>query len=184
MHSGGVSIGLKLALMLCYVVGSRRLIPTDALQPKAYYTNPGRSYLHHQMSPPETLVVKGGTTWARNGCDCIHFRVLLHSANMRHGTNGFTSRRLRPGLNPRTWVPKASTLLLDHRSPLKFALMEWNNYLMVVFRRRVYISLGSRFHFWSYFYKLNQTRRTSVCVGLSVLPVVECVARCILFVCV
>ena len=25
------------------------------------------SYLHHQVSPPETLVVKGGTTWARNG---------------------------------------------------------------------------------------------------------------------
>ena len=25
-----------------------------------------RSYLHRQMSPPEILVVKGGTTWARN----------------------------------------------------------------------------------------------------------------------
>ena len=25
-------------------------------------------------------------------------------------------RRLRPGLNPRTWVPKATTLPLDHRS--------------------------------------------------------------------
>ena len=25
-----------------------------------------RSYLHRQVSPPETLVVKGGTTWARN----------------------------------------------------------------------------------------------------------------------
>ena len=24
--------------------------------------------------------------------------------------------RIRPGLNPRTWVPKASTLPLDHRS--------------------------------------------------------------------
>ena len=51
----------------------------------------------------------------------IHFRVLLHAANMRHGTNGFTSlpkegvlrifspwkiRRLRPGLNQRTWIPK------------------------------------------------------------------------------
>ena len=58
-------------------------------------------------------------------------RDLLHSANLRHGTDGFTSppkegvlkifsplkiRRLRPGLNPRTWVPKASTLPLDHRS--------------------------------------------------------------------
>jgi hypothetical protein len=59
------------------------------------------------------------------------FSVLLHAANLRHGTDGFTSppkdgvlmvfsplkiRRLRPGLNPRTWVLKASTLPLDHRS--------------------------------------------------------------------
>jgi hypothetical protein len=61
------------------------------------------------------------------------FRVLLHAANLRHGTDGFTSppkegvlrifsplkiRQLRPGLNPRTWVLKASTLPLDHRSRL------------------------------------------------------------------
>jgi len=59
------------------------------------------------------------------------FRDLLHAANLRHGTDGFTSppkegvlrifsplkiRRLQPGLNPRTWVLKASTLPLDHRS--------------------------------------------------------------------
>ena len=52
------------------------------------------------------------------------FRDLLHAANLRHGTEGFTSppkegvlrifsplkiRRLRPGLNPRTWVLKSST---------------------------------------------------------------------------
>jgi hypothetical protein len=58
-------------------------------------------------------------------------RDLLHAANLRHGTPGFTSppkegvlrifsplkiRWLRPGLNPRTWVPMASTLPLDHRS--------------------------------------------------------------------
>jgi hypothetical protein len=58
-------------------------------------------------------------------------RDLLHAANLRHGTDGFTSPpkegvlrifsplkigRLRPGLNPRTWVPKASTLPLDRRS--------------------------------------------------------------------
>jgi hypothetical protein len=55
---------------------------------------------------------------------------LLHAANLRHGTNGFTSpkegilrifsplklRWLQPGLNPLTWVLKASTLPLDHRS--------------------------------------------------------------------
>ena len=60
------------------------------------------------------------------------FRNLLH---LRHGTDGFTSapkegvlrifsslkiRRLRPGLNQRTWVLKASTLPLDHRSPFTY----------------------------------------------------------------
>ena len=61
----------------------------------------------------------------------VTFRDLLHAVNLRHGTDGVTSfpkegvlgifspwkiRRLRPGLNPRTWVPKASTLPLDHRN--------------------------------------------------------------------
>jgi hypothetical protein len=56
---------------------------------------------------------------------------LLHAANLRHGTAGFTSppkegvlgifspwkvRRLRPGLNQRTWVPEADTHPLDHRN--------------------------------------------------------------------
>ena len=75
---------------------------------------------------------------------CTHFRVLLHAANMRQGTNGFIShlkegllriflpwkiRWLRPGLNPWTWIPKASTLPLDHRSRLAIAFVhmcgEW-----------------------------------------------------------
>ena len=81
--------------------------------------------------------------WAKNGrqilaesSDFFHafFRDLLHTANLRHGTDGFTSHpkegmlricspwkiwRLRPGSNPRTWVPKASTLPLHHRSRLR-----------------------------------------------------------------
>ena len=53
------------------------------------------------------------------------FRDLLHAVNLQHGTDGFTSPpkegvlrifSLRPGLNPRTWVLKASTLPLVHRS--------------------------------------------------------------------
>jgi len=55
---------------------------------------------------------------------------LLHAANLHHGTDGFTSppkegvlrifftlkiERLQPGLNPQTWVLKASTLPLGHR---------------------------------------------------------------------
>ena len=61
----------------------------------------------------------------------LKFRDLLHAANVRHGTDCFTSppkegvlrvffalkiRQLRPGLNPRSWLLKASTLPLDHRS--------------------------------------------------------------------
>ena len=123
------------------MVGSRRLIPPDALQPKDYCTNPGfnRSFLHHQLSPPETLVVKWGTTWARNGR-----WILPENARLPRNIQGsFTCRKsaiwdkgfsslpregvlrifspwkirwLRSGLNPRTWVAKASTLPLDHRS--------------------------------------------------------------------
>jgi hypothetical protein len=55
----------------------------------------------------------------------VAFRDLLHAVNLRHETEGvlrifspWKIRRLRPGLNPRTWVPKASTLPLDHRSRL------------------------------------------------------------------
>jgi hypothetical protein len=64
-------------------------------------------------------------------------RDILHAANLRHGTDGFTYPptggvlriflslkiwRLRPGLNPRTWVPKASTLPLDHRSHCRWCI--------------------------------------------------------------
>jgi len=63
-------------------------------------------------------------------------RDLLHASYLRHGTDGFTSlpkegvlriflplkiQRLRPGLNPGTWVTKASTLPLDHRSRFLFS---------------------------------------------------------------
>ena len=66
------------------------------------------------------------------------FRDLLHAANLRHGTDGFTSppkegvlgdffalkiRHFRPDLSPRTWVLKASTVHLDHRS----RLWSWNS---------------------------------------------------------
>jgi len=53
----------------------------------------------------------------------VHSRIRLHALNLRRGTEGFTSppkegvlrifsplkiRRLRPGLNPRTWALKAN----------------------------------------------------------------------------
>ena len=67
----------------------------------------------------------------------VTFRDNLHAVDL-HETDGFTSlpkegvlrifspwkiRRLRPGLNPRTWVPNASTLPLDHRSRLFWRYM-------------------------------------------------------------
>jgi hypothetical protein len=75
----------------------------------------------------------------RTGKFCLNadlhstFRDLLHAAYLRHGTHGFTSvpkegvlrifpplkiRRLRPGLNPQTWVPEASTLTPRPPKPL------------------------------------------------------------------
>ena len=53
-----------------------------------------RSYLHRQVSPPETLVVKG--EMADEFCPKmpdfhVTFRDLLHVVNLRHGTNVFTS---------------------------------------------------------------------------------------------
>jgi hypothetical protein len=63
----------------------------------------------------------------------VTFRDLLHAANLRHGNHGFTSlpkesvlrifrplkiRRLRPSLNPRTWVPEANTLTPRPPKPL------------------------------------------------------------------
>ena len=93
----------------------------------------------HVQRRERPLVEEGGTFRGREMIRQISSRIrlprnsrdLLHAANLRHGTDGFTSpskegvlrifsplkiRRLQPGLNPRTWVPKASTLPLDHRS--------------------------------------------------------------------
>ena len=59
-----VELGARYVLY-CIVVGSRRLYCSRRLIVQTLVFS--RSYLHRQVSPPETLVVKGGTTWARNG---------------------------------------------------------------------------------------------------------------------
>jgi hypothetical protein len=92
-------------------------------------------HVQQRERPP---AAEGGTLRGREMFRQISPRIrlprnskdLLHAANLRHGTDGFTShpkegvlrifsplkiRQLRPGLNPRTWVPKASTLPLDNR---------------------------------------------------------------------
>ena len=119
--------------------GSGTLHPGQVLRGSLPLLSPT---FHHQV-PPRPLRRERSQRqkwglWARmlsgnfaEMATSMPFRDLLHSANLRHGTDGFTSplkegvlrtfsplkiRRLRPGLNPQTWVLKASTLPLDHRS--------------------------------------------------------------------
>jgi len=102
-----------------------------------------RSNFRHQASPRvppcKSTQQRKAELWAKNVPEFylnsdfhVTFRDLLHAVKLRHGTDGFNSppkesvlmiffsalkiRRLRPGANPRTWVPKAITLPPDHRS--------------------------------------------------------------------
>jgi hypothetical protein len=93
----------------------------------------------HVQRRERPLAAERGTLRGREMFLQILFRIrlprnsrdLLHATNLRHRTEGFTSppkegmlrifsplkiRQLRQGLNPRTWVLKASTLPPDHRS--------------------------------------------------------------------
>jgi len=104
------------------------------------------TFLHSPPGTPtspttwEIVVVKGGTMWARISRKfCLtlrlprQFRDLLHPQICDMGPTallpfrrkacwGFfrpeKSWQLWPGLNPRTWVLKGSTLTLDHQSHL------------------------------------------------------------------
>jgi hypothetical protein len=72
-----------------------------------------------------------------------HCRVLLHAAKLRNGTDGFTSppkegtlrifsrvqTRLRPGLNPLTWVPEASMITTRPPKPRSALIMAVNREL-------------------------------------------------------
>ena len=50
-----------------------------------------RSYLHRQVSSPETTLVVGDEFWLKMPDFHVTFRYLLHTVNLRHGTNDFTS---------------------------------------------------------------------------------------------
>jgi len=102
-----------------------------------------RSHLRRQMNPRppttrEILVAKGGTMWARiNWKFCLRLDFHVNSGIFYMpqiydmGPTALLPFRRKacwgifrpekswwPGLNPRTWVLKGSTLLLDHRSRL------------------------------------------------------------------
>ena len=59
-----------------------------------------RSYLHRQVSPPETLVVKGGTTWARNGR-----WILPENARLPSNIQGSFTCRKSTTLDKRLYFP-------------------------------------------------------------------------------
>ena len=124
--------------------GSGTLIPGKVLRGSLPLLFPAfrRAHFHHQVPPRrERSKRRKLEMWARmfsgnfvEMTTSTPFRDLLHAANLRHGTVGFTSRPkegalrifsplkirpLRPGLNRRTWVLKVSTLSLDHRSRSK-----------------------------------------------------------------
>jgi hypothetical protein len=122
----------------CWWSGPEAKAPV-ALQPLGLlYTLFSRSsQCRRQMSPHPTRRERSKQRevelqWARKSSRefCLNadfhvtFRNLLHAVNLRRGTAGFTSppregvlgifspwkiRRLRPGLNPRTWVLEASS---------------------------------------------------------------------------
>jgi hypothetical protein len=84
------------------------------------------------------------------------FRVLLHAANLRHGTHGFTSlpkesvlrilpplkiRLLRPDLNPRTWVPEASTPTPRPPKPLNL----YRYRIMTCWMTNIYLSFEKKY---------------------------------------
>jgi len=113
-----------------------RLIVRSWLDVSTFATR--RLHACHQARTPSGGRWNCGREMSRNFTEMTTstpFRdlIFLHALKLRHGTDGFTSppkgrcaedffalkiRRLRPGLNPRTWVPKVSTLLLDHRRRL------------------------------------------------------------------
>ena len=110
------------------------------------------------------LAAKGATTWARNGRwnlpenarlplniqgyfrgrkSTTWDRRLYFPSEGRRAEDFYRSEKsdgLRPGLNPRTWVPKGSTLPLDHRSPFSNYLpwRKWKKFVLSYMHLRAY----------------------------------------------
>jgi len=126
-----------MALAHC-ILGKFLGVSSHCCPPPLNFPTFSARWLHVQRRE-RPLAAEGGTLRGRETFQQISSRIrlprnsrdLLHAANLRHGTDGFTStlkegvlrifsplkiRRLRLGLNSWTWVPKASTLPLDHRS--------------------------------------------------------------------
>ena len=102
------------------------------------------------------LAAKCGTTWARNGrwilpenvrisrniqgtftChkSTTWDRLLYFPSEGRRAEDFFALKRLRSGLNPRTLVPKASTLPLDHRRRSGHCYLKETLFLSIIWPR-------------------------------------------------
>ena len=91
----------KFSKIVFTVLRSRRLMPRMHCSRRLIVQTLvfSRSYLHRQVFPPETVVLKGellGREMVYEFClkmpdFDVTFRDLLHAVNQRHGTDGFTS---------------------------------------------------------------------------------------------
>jgi hypothetical protein len=106
------------------------------------YSDP---YFSSPVHSPEALHAQTGEKWPVKFSQAIRLPrnccVLLHAANLRHGTDGFTSppkdgmlrifffarkiRLPRSGSNPRTWVPVANMLTTTPAKSLAHLFDGW-----------------------------------------------------------
>jgi hypothetical protein len=123
-----------------------------------------RSNFHHQASPRvssrESTQRRKVELWARNVRQfCLNAdlhvtcrkattgdRLLYFPSERRRGEDFFALkiRRLRPGVNPRTWVPKASTLTRHHRSRLPLHIIARLRVSGAVHSSPIYYHVASR----------------------------------------
>ena len=121
---------VRILLFFIYALQPLKLIVRSGLDVPTFATR--RLHACHHARAPSGGRCNCGREMSGNFAGLhVTFTYLLHAVKLRHGTDGFISppkegvlriffalkiRRLRPGANPRTWVPKASTLPLDHLS--------------------------------------------------------------------
>ena len=123
-------------------------------------------HVQQRERPP---AAEGGTLRGRE--------MFWHAANLQRETDGFTSppkegvlrifsplkiRQLWLGLNPRTWVPKASTLPPDHPSLLCIISIQilyvWQHYAESFF---------FCFFAWIFFCIISTQKTKTLCIMLS-----------------
>ena len=97
----------------------------------------------------ESFTCSKSTTWDR--------RLYFPKEGVLRIFSPWKIRRFRLGLNPRTGVPKASTLPLDHRSRLKSGLISNVNFDVTVLRACK--CTQKDLHFWTFLH--IRTKRLS-----------------------